>query len=172
LVKGLPSPFSLSAMKINSAFMNDLDIVAVRIEHPCRIVARIVFGPRLRGFLALAAGGHRRFVEGIHLGMVFRYKPNMHRLGIGLPFLEPEKSSFAVTKALQIGVSLVAFVVCKVRDPKRLQGLRVKSDRTLEITDRENDVVYHIFALDRVPLTITYRAALIIAEKGVRCSGF
>ncbi len=35
-------------MKINLAFMNDLDIVAVRIEHPCRVIARIVFGPRLR----------------------------------------------------------------------------------------------------------------------------
>jgi hypothetical protein len=34
--------------KINLAFMNDLDIMAVRIEHPCRIIARIVFGPSLR----------------------------------------------------------------------------------------------------------------------------
>ena len=38
--------------------MNDLDIVTVRIEHPCRIIARIVFGPSLRCFLALASGGH------------------------------------------------------------------------------------------------------------------
>ena len=30
------------------ALMNDLDIVAVRIEHPCRVIARIVFGPSLR----------------------------------------------------------------------------------------------------------------------------
>ncbi|MCU1303266.1 MAG: hypothetical protein JWQ87_3550 [Candidatus Sulfotelmatobacter sp.] len=36
------------ALKINLAFMNDLDIVAVRIEHPCRVIARIVFGPPLR----------------------------------------------------------------------------------------------------------------------------
>ena len=39
----------ISKMKINLlALMNDLDIVAVRIEHPCRIIARIVFGPSLR----------------------------------------------------------------------------------------------------------------------------
>ena len=38
----------LGKVKINLALMNDLDIVAVRIEHPCRIVARIVFVPRLR----------------------------------------------------------------------------------------------------------------------------
>jgi hypothetical protein len=37
-----------SKMEINLALMNDLDIVAVRIEHPCRIIARIVFGPSLR----------------------------------------------------------------------------------------------------------------------------
>ena len=49
-VGGGPDP----SMKINSAFMNDLDIVAVRFEHPCRIIARIVFGPSLRCFLALA----------------------------------------------------------------------------------------------------------------------
>jgi len=34
-------------MKINLAFMNNLDIVTVRIEHPCRVIARIVFEPRL-----------------------------------------------------------------------------------------------------------------------------
>ena len=30
------------------AFIDDLNIVAVRIKHPGRIIARIVFGPRLR----------------------------------------------------------------------------------------------------------------------------
>src|SRR6266850_8536827 len=112
--------------KINLAFMNDLDIVAVRIEHPCRIIARIVFGPGLRCFLALASGVHGRFVECVYLSMVFRYKSNMHRLGIGLSFFEPEKGSFAVTKTLEIGVSVLAFVICKVSDPKWLQGLGVK----------------------------------------------
>ncbi len=84
--------------------MDDLNVVAVRIEHPGRIIARIVFGPSLRGFLALASGAYSRFVECIYLRMVFRNEPNMHRLGIGLSFFEPEKSSLAVTKTLQIGV--------------------------------------------------------------------
>src|SRR5580658_7420958 len=119
---------AIQPMRINLAFMNDLDIVAVRIEHPCRIIARIVFGPSLRRFLALAPSVHSRFVECIYRSMVFRYKSNMHRLGIGLSFFEPEKSSFAVTKTLQIGVSVLAFVICKVCDPKWLQGLGVKSD--------------------------------------------
>jgi hypothetical protein len=108
--------------------MNDLDIVAVRIEHPCRIIARIVFGPSLRCFLALRSGAYSRFVECIYLSMVFRDKSNMHRLGIGLSFFEPEESSLAVTKTLQIGVSVFAFVICKVYDPKWLQGFGVKSD--------------------------------------------
>jgi len=94
---------SSSKMKINLALMDDLDIVAVRIEHPCRIIAGIVFEPSLRCFLALASGGHGGFVECIYLSMVFRYKSNMHRLRIGLSFFEPKKSSFAVTKAPQIG---------------------------------------------------------------------
>jgi len=92
------------------------------------LIARIVFGPSLRCFLALASGVRSRFVESIYLSMVFRYKSNMHRLGIGLSFFEPEKSSFAVTKTFQIGVSVLAFVICKVCDPKWLQGLGVKSD--------------------------------------------
>src|ERR1700689_426860 len=108
--------------------MNDLDIVAVWIEHPCRIVARIVFGTSLRRFLALASGIHSRSVERIPLSVVLRYKSDMHRFGIGLSFFEPEKSFLAVTKTLQIGVSVVAFVICKVCDPKWLQGLGVKSD--------------------------------------------
>src|SRR6266851_519060 len=62
--------FSISTMKINLAFMNDLDVVAVRIEHPCRIIARIVLGPSLRCFLALASGVHSRFVECIYVSMV------------------------------------------------------------------------------------------------------
>ena len=108
--------------------MNDLDIVAVRIEHPGRIIAWIVFGPNLGWFPALASGVHSRFVECIYLSMVFRNEPNMHRLGIGLSFFEPEKSSLAVTKTLQIRVSVLAFVIRKVCDPKWLQGLGVKSD--------------------------------------------
>jgi hypothetical protein len=52
----------------------------------------------------------------------------MNRLRIGLSFLEPEKSSLAVAKTLQIGMSVLAFVICKVSDPKWLQGLGVKSD--------------------------------------------
>src|SRR5258707_10272682 len=124
--------------------MNDLDIVAVRIEHPCRIIAGIVFEPGLRCFLAPGSGGQSGFVECIYLSMVFRHKSNMHRLGIGLSFFEPEKSSFAVTKTLQIRVSVVAFVICKVCDPKRLQRLGVKGDGTPEITDCENNVVYQM----------------------------
>ena len=113
---------------IDLAFMNDLDIVAVRIEDPCRIVARIVFDPSLRCSLALASGFHSRFVECIYLSMVFRYKSNMHRLGIGLSFFEPEKGSFSVTETPQVRVSVLTFVIHKVCDPKRLQGLGVKSD--------------------------------------------
>src|ERR1700736_152614 len=116
------------ASAISSAFMNDLDVVAVRIEHPCRVIARIVFRPSLRCFLAFASSAHSRFEECIYLSMVFCYKSNMHRLGIGLSFFEPEKSSLAVTKTLQIGVSVLAFVIYKVCDPKWLQGLGVKSD--------------------------------------------
>ncbi len=113
---------------ISLAFVNDLDIVAVRIDHPCGIIARIVFGPSLRCFLALPSGAYSCFVERIHLSMVFRYESNVHGFGIGLPFFEPEKSSLAVAKTLQVGVSVLAFVIRKVRDPKRLQSLDVKSD--------------------------------------------
>ena len=78
--------------------------------------------------------------------MVFRYKSNMHRLGIGLSFFELEKGSFPVTKTPQIRVSVPAFVIYKVCDPKRLQGLGVKSHRTVEITHCENNVVYHVLS--------------------------
>jgi len=43
-----PSSDSKGEGQFRLAFMNDLDIVAVRIKHPCRIIARIVFGPSLR----------------------------------------------------------------------------------------------------------------------------
>src|SRR5258706_5024646 len=97
------APARKRTMKSNLAFVDDLDIVAVRIEHPCRIIARIVFGPSLRCFLAFASGVHSCFVECIDLRMVLRYKSNMDRLGIRLSFFEPEKRPLAVTKTLQIG---------------------------------------------------------------------
>ena len=43
--------------------------------------------------------------------MVFRHKSDVNGLRIGLPFLEPEKMSFAITKTLQVWVSVFAFVV-------------------------------------------------------------
>jgi len=119
---------------MNLAFVNDLDIVAVWVEHPCRIVARIVFKTSLRRFLALASGVHSRFVECIYLSMVFRYESNMHRLRIRLSFFEPEKSSFAVTKTLQIGMAGMAFVIYKVCDPKWLQGLPIATERSKSLT--------------------------------------
>jgi hypothetical protein len=100
--------------------------------------------PSFGRFLALASGVYSRLVECVYLNMVFRYKSNMDRFGVGLSLFEPEKGSLAVTKTLQIGVSGMAFVIYKVCDPKRLQGLGIESDGTLEITDCENNVVYHM----------------------------
>src|SRR5450432_3536234 len=76
--------------------------------------------------------------------MVFRYKSDVNGLGIGLPFFEPEKISFAITKTFQVWVSIVAFVVYKACDPKWLQRLGIERDGTLEVTHCENNVVYHV----------------------------
>ena len=65
----------------------------------------------------------------------------MDRLGIGFPLLEPEEGPLPITKSLQIGVSVMALIISEVGDPEGLQGLGVEGDRTLEITNRENDVV-------------------------------
>ena len=110
--------------------MNDFDIVTVRIEDPCRIVARIVFETSLRCFLALAAGGHRRSVECIYLSMVLHHEINVTctTWGSGFPSLSQKKALLPSLRTLQIGVSGVAFVICKVCDPKWHQGLGVKSD--------------------------------------------
>jgi hypothetical protein len=55
-------------------------------------LARIIFEPSLKCFFALGSGLYSRFVERIYLSMVFRYKPNMHRLGIGFPSLSQKKA--------------------------------------------------------------------------------
>src|ERR1700675_4247494 len=77
--------------------------------------------------------------------MVFRYKSDMNGLRIGLPFFEPEKISFAITKTFQVWVSVFAFVVYKGCDPKWLQSLGIESELTPEVTGCENKVVDHIF---------------------------
>src|SRR5258708_27354597 len=73
--------------------------------------------------------------------MVFCYKSNVNGLRIRLPFFEPEKISFAIAKTFQVWVSVFAFVVYKGCDPKWLQSLGIESNRTLEVTDCENNVV-------------------------------
>ena len=77
--------------------------------------------------------------------MVFRYESDVNGLRIGLTLFEPEKMSFAITKTFQVWVPVFAFVVYKVCDPEWLQSLGIESDGTLEVTDCENNVVYHIF---------------------------
>jgi hypothetical protein len=53
--------------------------------------------------------------------------------------------SLGNTKTLQAWGSVFAFVVYKGCDPKWLKSLGIESERTLEVTDCENKVVYHIF---------------------------
>src|SRR3984957_4404734 len=77
--------------------------------------------------------------------MVLRYKSDVNGLGLRLPFFEPEKISFAITKTFQLWVSVFVLVVYKSCDPQWLQSLGIESDRTLKVTDCENDVVDHIF---------------------------
>src|SRR2546430_2745069 len=68
------------------------ELIAPRVKHlELGAVARVTFAGCCCRFLALASGVHSRFVECIYLSMVFRYKSNMHRLGIRLSFFEPEK---------------------------------------------------------------------------------
>src|SRR6266852_4308005 len=75
-------------------------------------------------FLQLLSG----LVECIYFGMVFRYESHVNGLRIGLPFFEPEKMSFAITKTFQVWVSIFTFVVYKGCDPKWLQSLGIESD--------------------------------------------
>jgi hypothetical protein len=76
--------------------------------------------------VALPSGTHSRFVECVYLSVVFRSNPTCTAWGSGFPFLSQKTGSFPVTKTPQIGVSVLAFVIYKVWDPKRLQGLGVK----------------------------------------------
>src|ERR1700722_19211308 len=90
--------------------------------------------------------------------MVFRYKSYVNGLRIGLPFFEPERISFAVTKTFQVWVSVFAFVVNKGCDAKWLQSLGIKKDCKLEFTICNNNVDYHIFvSCNRVPDWISLR---------------
>jgi len=60
--------------------MDDLDIVAVRIEDPGRIVAGVVFEPPLRRRPAFAPGVHSRFVKCMYRRMVCGWDtPSMSR---------------------------------------------------------------------------------------------
>jgi len=108
--------------------VDDFDIVAVRVEHPGRIVAGIVFEPCLRWALALASSIQGCFVERVYFSMVLRYEPDMDCFGIGFSFFEPEERSLAVAKTLQIRMSVLAVVVCEVGYAEWFQGLAVESD--------------------------------------------
>src|SRR5580658_4423350 len=137
------------------ALVDDLNIMAVRIKDPGRIVARIVFEPGSGRFLALSSGCQGGLVERINFGMVFRHKAHVNRLGIGLPLLEPEKKSLAIAETPQIRVSAFSFVRRKVGDSKWFQSLGIEGRRTPEVTNGENDVVYHVLPSGRPRRLIT-----------------
>jgi hypothetical protein len=72
--------------------VNDFDIVAIRIEHPRGIVARIVLESSPRWLLALASRVYSGLVERVDLGVVLRFKSDVDCWGWGSPSLSQKKA--------------------------------------------------------------------------------
>jgi hypothetical protein len=108
--------------------VNDFEIVAIRIEHPRGIVARIVLESSPRWLLALASRVYSGLVERVDLGVVLRFKSDVDCWGMGFPLLEPEESPLAIAKSLQVGMPVMTLVVSEVGDSEGLQGLGVERD--------------------------------------------
>jgi hypothetical protein len=141
------SEFPLSSGPRNqgfgSALVDDLDVVAVRIEYPCGVVARVVLQTCPGRRLALASRIDGCLVECIYLCVIERFKSYMDRVRVGLPLFQPEEGSLSVTEPLQVGVSIVALVISEIGDPEGLQGLSVECNRALETANREDNMINH-----------------------------
>ena len=101
--------------------MDDLNIVAVRIKHPGRIIARIVFETSLRRFLTLSSSCLSGLVECIYFEMVFRYKSHVNGLRVWLSFFEPEKALLPSPKP-------VTLVYCSWKGDKEGEASPVQQD--------------------------------------------
>src|SRR5271156_5671379 len=84
------------------------------------------------------------YKEGIHLCVTFGDKTEVNGIRIGPSLLEPEKEASVISETFEVWVTIVAFIVQKIRDPERLESPLVKGDRARKIPHGHNDVVEHL----------------------------
>jgi hypothetical protein len=73
--------------------------------------------------------------------MAFGGKAKVNGIRIRPPLLEPKEEASVISEAFEVWVTVLAFIVQKIRDPERLESLRIKRDRTRKITHGHDDVV-------------------------------
>jgi hypothetical protein len=62
--------------------------------------------------------------------MAFGDKTKVNGIRIGPPLFELEEEASVISEAFKVWVTILALIVQKIRDPERLESLRVKRDRT------------------------------------------
>src|SRR5437588_5780741 len=123
--------------------MDDLERIPVGVEYIGGIVSRIVFQSCAGRDVVSGTSGHCGPVEFIDLVLILGHETPVNGRRIRLPLLYPEARLLAVAKSPQIGVTVFALVRHEELDIKRLQGRLIEGQRTLDIADRQNNVVEH-----------------------------
>jgi hypothetical protein len=89
----------------SAVVVDDLDVVAVRVEHEGAVVARVVHGALAGGAVVLVARGERGGVEGPHRGVRVRGEREVDVLVSGRPSRTSEKEKSGPENCTRSGAS-------------------------------------------------------------------
>src|ERR1700681_3900181 len=109
---------------------NDLDAVAVRVQHIGRVVVGVVLVPDAGRDVVFGPGRHRGGVKGIDDCSALCDERKMNSRRAGLAALQPEEEVVLAAKSHEVGMAVLAPIVEDLGDSERHEGLRVEGDRT------------------------------------------
>ena len=126
-----------------TGLIHNLDIVSVRIEHPGRVVVRMILELSRRRSLLAATGCDCRIKKRVYHCLTFSLKPHMNGGRIRHPLLKPKEVAPVCSKPLQVRVTILTVKNHKVCKAERLESFLVERNRALKIAYGQNDVVKH-----------------------------
>jgi hypothetical protein len=122
---------------------NHLKRIPIRIQNIRSIVPRVVLQPSPRRNMIRSPSRHSCLIKRIHQSIALRLNSPMNRPRIRRPLLQPKTSPLPIPKPPKIRMPILPLIRQKERNPQRLQSRLIKSQRTLNIKNTQNNVIQH-----------------------------
>jgi hypothetical protein len=126
--------------------INELEAVAIGIEHIGSVIAWIVIGPDSGGAIVGSSRSDCGGVCGVDLVPAVGYKTNMRGMAARCAFAQPQKKTAICAEPFKIGVArwtILAVIVKPLIDSKRPEYRLVERNGAFHVAHSEENVVQH-----------------------------